>query len=155
MESTADEEILTFIVDYHQDAEAESSIKLLYPDSAISFSSEYAITSSCLNDVSGRLDVGGKQLVAMPTDTWKVQSNVPGRLSVTNRQVAVTFDKATSVSIANDGCKAHSSEPGSDRRRSWLEMRPVIQGAIGFIPSALLLSPLISLLLPRRLSDQG
>ena len=155
MQSDRDERFLTFLITgegLEDRLIEESSVTLLYPSSTISFSGEYRSSSVCLNNVSGRLDVAGKQLAAIPADTWIAQADTPGRLSIINQQVAVKFDKATEVGSARGSCVTENFEGEADHLRSGLEMRPLVQGVVGFLFSALLLSPLISLLLPRRLS---
>lgn len=151
-ESAGDDELLTIDVPQHdigQTSAKESTLKLLYPDAAISFSTEHQINSLCLTGVGGRLNVGGKQMTAIPADTWRVRSGSIGSLSIINRQVTVRFDDADRVSRGRGSC-FRKPEGEEDRRRNWLEMKPLVQGAVGFVLSALVLTPLLNLFLPRR-----
>jgi len=94
------------------------------------------------------LDVGRRQEAVVPTDAWKVVADTPGQVVITNSRVTSRFQKAKGVSLYQGANCATADSKGDDKRRSWLSMRPLFQGAVGFILSALVLQPLVQQLVP-------
>lgn len=146
--TTDSEGTLWFIVNNPRE-EPESTFKFLYADSNVSFSASYNISSICLSNIGGSVVVGGRQPAAVPTDVWRVESGGLGGLVISNWQVAVGFQKASSISTSKENCSIESTSSVSDRRRTWLDMRPGIQGAVGFSITGLIFTPLINWIIPR------
>jgi hypothetical protein len=143
LHSTPGDQMLHFVVEEAlpapQTSQPASTMKFLYTDPVVSFSGDFRIRSLCLERVNGRMGIGGQELGVVLTEVWKVTSTKPGQLSIVNWEVISSFDQATRLGLLERGCD-ESIDYWADQRRTWLEMRPFLLGAVGFVLAALLSS---------------